>query len=405
MLESDTYGLESYLGFLRSHPVESQRLANSFLINVTHFFRDPPLFDYLARAVLPELSASARERGDELRMWSAGCATGEEAYSLAMLVAEALGDDLADARVRIFATDIDSKALAFARQGLYPAAALKRLSSARRDRFFAQLEGGYEVRKPLRRLMVFGQHDLAQRSPFPRIDLILCRNVLIYFAPELQRRALQLFAFSLRDGGRLILGKSETANPLAEYFAPEDAGLKVYCRQGKRILIPRARQSGASDLIPGQIRMGAAMAEREARLVRSRHQDASRMSTEGERRAMADLPIGLVVVDRNYDVQAINPSARRLLNIHTAALGVDFVHLAQRIPSDVLRAAINAAFRGQSSVQRVDLQAAHAADGAITQLDLGCYPHLSEGTAPGGEQGARDGDGRDAACSARAHSR
>ena len=151
-------------------------------------------------------------------MWSARCATGEEAYSLSILVAEVLGDELADFNVRIFATDVDAE-----RSHLRGAACTRpgHLRTCRRQRWkaiSASRGGGFEVKKLIRGMTVFGQHDLGHRAPFPRIDLTLCRNVLIYFTNELQRRALHLFAFSLRDNGYLILGKSETTSPLVGVF-------------------------------------------------------------------------------------------------------------------------------------------------------------------------------------------
>ena len=247
LVATGTHSLAAYLEHLERHPEEWQRLASSFLIQVTGFFRDPELYAHLRERVLPELVAAARTRGDELRLWSAGCATGEEAYSLAILVAEALGDDLEGFSVRVFATDLDAEAVAFARRGVYPAAALAGVPPDLRERYFAAADGEYAVRKRVRALTVFGQHDLGQRAPFPRIDLALCRNVLIYFTPELQRRALQLFAFALRDGGYLALGKAETTTPLAAYFAVADARLKVYRRQGADpVALPPARLRAAA---------------------------------------------------------------------------------------------------------------------------------------------------------------
>ena len=146
--------------------------------------------------MLPDLIAQARERGNELRIWSAGCATGEEAYSLAILVAEALGDELERFNVQIFATDLDEEAVAFARRGVYPLASVASLPADLLNRYFVKLDGTYQVTKLLRRQIIFGQHDLGHRPPFPHMDLVVCRNVLIYFTAELQRRALQLFSFA-----------------------------------------------------------------------------------------------------------------------------------------------------------------------------------------------------------------
>src|SRR5262249_13736885 len=211
-------------------------------------------------------------------------------------------------------TDVDADAIAFARRGVYPASALADVPPHLVDKYFSEIEGAYEVKKLIRGMTVFGQHDLGQRAPFPRIDLALCRNVLIYFTPELQRRALQLFAFALQPGGRLILGKSETTSPLPEHFAVEDPRLKVYRRRGDRVLIPTAEIRGT---IPGSDMASPARPDR-ARLENRlpRLPGAIRTGqTRGDtaEQLLRDLPIGVVVVDRRYDVQAINAAARRLL--------------------------------------------------------------------------------------------
>jgi len=213
--------LAEYIRHLEAHPDEYQRLVSSFLIKVTEFFRDPALYAYLRDRVVPDLVRTAREHDNTLRLWSAGCATGEEPYSLALLVAEALGDDRDAFNVRIFATDIDNAAIGFARKAVYPETAVRGLPPELLDRYFIHADGEYEVAKTIRSLCVFGQHDLGERAPFPRVDLIMCRNVLIYFTNDLQARTLRLFAFSLRDQGYLVLGSSETTNPLSEHFAVE----------------------------------------------------------------------------------------------------------------------------------------------------------------------------------------
>ncbi|MGH2409145.1 MAG: CheR family methyltransferase, partial [Chloroflexota bacterium] len=230
--------LGEYREVLERQPQEFDRLVNSFLIKVTEFFRDPELFAYLRTTVIPALVTRARAHGNELRLWSAGCATGEEAYSLAMLVAEALGDELDLFSVRIFATDLDSEAIEFGRRGVYPAAALAEVPRELVARYCMEQDGMCELTKIVRGLVVFGEHDLGQRPPFPRIDLCLCRNVLIYFTAELQQRALELFAFALRDGAYLVLGKAESTGPLPEYYTTADSALKVYRRQGDRMLLP-----------------------------------------------------------------------------------------------------------------------------------------------------------------------
>jgi two-component system CheB/CheR fusion protein len=241
IVATDSGDIPGYLDYLAQRPEEYQQLVSTFLIKVTEFFRDPELFDYLRATILPELLARAEGHDRELRIWSAGCATGEEAYSLAILVAELLGHELAEWNIRIFATDLDAEAINFARQGIYSAATVEGLPDGLLGRCFTSEDGVYQIRKHIRALTIFGQHDLGQRAPFPRIDLVVCRNVLIYFTQELQQRALQLFAYSLRHGGLLVLGKAESPSPLGEFFALEQQLLKVYRRQGERILMPTAR--------------------------------------------------------------------------------------------------------------------------------------------------------------------
>jgi two-component system CheB/CheR fusion protein len=335
-----TATLTDYRRYVERHPDELQRLVASFLIKVTDFFRDPELFDYLRDQVLPKLISEARERG-ELRLWSAGCATGEEAYTLAMLVSDLLGGDTTSLPVRIFATDVAVDAVEFGRRGIYPEAALAGLPRDLVDRHFVQLDGVYEVRKSVRGLVVFGEHDLGHRAPFPRIDLVVCRNVLIYFTPELQRRALQLFAFSLRRGGALALGKAETVSPLPEYFALEQPRLKVYRRVGEPAPIPAdqvldplpihraARRPGGRRLTPASPSVAPGL-----------------LSVQTGTRLLDELTVGIVTVDRNYHLQSINVAARRLLGIRSATLGEDLIHRVTAPLSTELRAVIDSALQG-----------------------------------------------------------
>jgi len=334
--------LAEYIRHLEAHPDEYQRLVSSFLIKVTEFFRDPALYAYLRDRVVPDLVRTAREHDNTLRLWSAGCATGEEPYSLALLVAEALGDDREAFNVRIFATDIDNAAIGFARKAVYPETAVRGLPPELLDRYFIHADGEYEVAKTIRSLCVFGQHDLGERAPFPRVDLIMCRNVLIYFTNDLQARTLRLFAFSLRDQGYLVLGSSETTNPLSEHFAVEQSRLKVFRRQGERILIPpgRARVEGIRRIAP---HLGDADALVPAPRPRARAQD------DRADRLIVGLPIGVVIVDREYDVVQMNSQARRLLELHGGPATGDFVHLATTLPPAQLRAVIDAALRGETA--------------------------------------------------------
>lgn len=337
--------IAEYRRYIDGQPDEVQRLVANFLIKVTEFFRDPEVFTYLSEQVLPELIAEARTRG-ELRIWSAGCATGEEAYSLAMLVADALGDELGSLPVRIFATDVSPDAVEFARRGIYPESALADVAPDVRARHFLKVDGGYEVRKAVRSMVIFGEHDLGYRAPFPRIDLVLCRNVLIYFTPELQRRALQRFVFALRRGGYLVLGKSETVSPLPEFFSLEHGRLKVFRRVGEGLPV-----SSDPFVTSGSL---AGLGERSTRRALARPPIAARfqaphsaMAPHGAEALLDAVSVGVVAVDWRYDVIAINVAARQHLGLQTPAMGEDLIHAVGATFREPLRQVVDAALRGE----------------------------------------------------------
>jgi two-component system CheB/CheR fusion protein len=381
MAATGTAKLRSYVQHVQSDPDEYQRLASSFLIKVTQFFRDRDLFDHLTTEILPELIADARQRGGELRIWSAGCATGEEAYSLAMLVVDSLGEEFDKFNVRIFATDVDGEAINFARRGVYPDTSVAELPPDIVERHFVKVADGYEVRKRIRMLTVFGQHDLGQRAPFPRVDLALCRNVLIYFTTELQKRALQLFAFSLRDGGYLVLGKAESTTPLPDFFVLSQPRLKIYRRQGDRVLIPPTRIRDSAPIVP--IRSALPRRTRWAEAAMERGQQSGHGASVADRAdsLLLRLPVGIAVVDRRYDIQSINTSARRMLAIHTPAIGDDLVHLLPDPVSGDVRAAIDAAFRGEVGGATIEVPTAVPTGTDVRTILLSANPVGPE--APG----------------------
>jgi two-component system, chemotaxis family, CheB/CheR fusion protein len=365
--------LKDYLRHLASHPEAYQRLISTFLIKVTEFFRDPALFAQLRETIFPDIIEQARSNRSELRLWSAGCATGEEAYSLAIALAELLGDELDALPIRIFATDLDADAIAFARRGIYPASALKEMSPSLLSRYFTRIDDAFQIKKRIRNLTVFGEYDLGQRAPFPRIDMVLCRNVLIYFTKELQQRTLQLFAFSLRPGGYLVLGKSETTSPLPQYFTTVQPVLKIFQRQGERLLIPApAIRDGAAPErpTPRRIVAGPTLMPRRALGEIS----APRWSLVDRLGAfLFESAIGVVVVDRNYDISTINQAARTMFGIHGQGIAEDLIHLAE-VPSAELKSALDAAFRGELAAATREVQVHDIATDQRRFLQISCYP-------------------------------
>ncbi len=197
-----------YRDLLETNTEEFSALFNTILINVTSVFRDTAAWTYVQSEVVPELLASGDGDG-EIRVWSAGCSTGEEPYSLAIMFAEALGIEEAARRVKIYATDVDEEALRVARSGLYSAKSLEPLAPELRDKYFEQQAGHFSFRSDLRRRVIFGRHDITRDAPISRLDLLVCRNTLMYFNIETQRQIVDRFHFALGEGGFLFLGKAE----------------------------------------------------------------------------------------------------------------------------------------------------------------------------------------------------
>ena len=258
-------GYAAYIDYLEVHPDEFEQLFNSVLINVTGFFRDPESWEYLAREVVPKLLAA--KRADEpLRVWSAGCATGEEAYTLAIVLAEALGPDAFRRRVKIYATDVDDDALAQARQAAYTDDQLAEVPAELRARYFEAGAGGrFTFRSDLRRTVIFGRHNLATDAPISRVDLLVCRNALMYFNAEAQYQILVRFHFALNEAGVLFLGRAETLLTRTSLFTPLDLKRRLFARVARpgfrdRLLAaadPEREEPARSDAIALRVRDAA----------------------------------------------------------------------------------------------------------------------------------------------------
>jgi two-component system CheB/CheR fusion protein len=216
-----------YRDMLLASRAELDALARDLLIHVTSFFRDPRVFDFLAASVIPEL-VQKHSFDHPLRVWVAGCSTGEETYSLAMLFREAIAAAQLNVRLQIFASDVEADAVAVAREGLYPAGAVEPVSAVRLERFFTREPGGWRVGAELRACVVFTVQDLLADPPFSRIDLVSCRNVLIYLGPEAQAKVMSAFHFALNEGGILLLGTSETVGGAAGRFAIISKPERIY---------------------------------------------------------------------------------------------------------------------------------------------------------------------------------
>jgi two-component system, chemotaxis family, CheB/CheR fusion protein len=224
--------LNTYVRFLQQTPAEVEALFRDLLIGVTNFFRDPDAFTMLETKVIPQLFTNKPD-GATIRVWICGCSTGEEAYSIAILLLEEMERLKRNDKLLIFASDIDSRAIAQARTGLYPASIAADITPERLNRFFTPEADGSAIRvnKRIRDLLVFSEHDLLKDPPFSKLDLISCRNLLIYLNGDLQKRLIPLFRYALNPGGRLFLGTSETVGDFVNLFSPLDRQAKLYQRK------------------------------------------------------------------------------------------------------------------------------------------------------------------------------
>ncbi len=286
-----------YLAYLRESPAEVNELLNTVLINVTHFFRDPQAWEVLRNSVLPGLLENIRP-GDTFRAWSAGCASGEEAYSLAILLAEHFGSKIKDYDIKVYATDIDEDALAAARQGEYSADKLRHVAPEWRERYF-QGDRISRVSREIRRLCIFGRSNLASDAPISHVRLLLCRNVLIYFDSQLQNHILRRLHYALEPNGVLVLGKAETQLSQSGLFESVHSKWRVFRRlevePGRRVL-PRAAGWSQEDFL--------AKNRQDYSLLKSYH-DAIVQTVEP----------GVIVLDPGGLIVTQNDSAQRLLGL------------------------------------------------------------------------------------------
>jgi two-component system, chemotaxis family, CheB/CheR fusion protein len=292
-------GYIEYLDHLEVHPDEFAALFNTILINVTAFFRDAAAWRFVAEKVLPEMIE--RKGPDEpIRVWSAGCASGEEPYSIAILLAEALGESEYLRRVKIYATDVDEEAIDDARLASYPRKALEGAPRELMDRYFERGDQRCAFRTELRRTVIFGRNDLVQDAPISRIDLLVCRNTLMYFNVETQARVLARFHFALNPQGALFMGKSEMLIAHSTLFTPIDLKCRVFTKVVRATLRDRLlTMTGNGDLGDG-----------------SHDADGAVLTS-----ALDAAPSAQVVFDREGALVAANQPARAMLSLGQADIG------------------------------------------------------------------------------------
>ena len=284
-------GFEAYARYVDTHPDEHVTLFNTILINVTGFFRDPEAWRALGEAIIPRVVEEAAETRS-IRVWSPGCSSGEEPYSIALLLAEQLGERAGEFEIKIYGTDVDTDALTAARQALYRSDQIKDVPEPMLDRYFTRDGSLWRLRRDIRRWCIFGVHNLTQAPPLSHVDLLVCRNVLIYFNSALQTRILARFHYAVRDDGYLFLGRSESLLARSRLFAPLHPKWRMFRR------------------IPVTTRVAPVLLDGLAPV-------ASEPTPSGvhAQRAFEALPDAIMVVDPADTILTWNPAAEALFEI------------------------------------------------------------------------------------------
>jgi two-component system CheB/CheR fusion protein len=335
--------VEPYIKLLQSNPVELRGLFHDLLIHVTRFFREPESFDALAKQVFPKL-VEDRNPDQPIRVWVCGCATGEEAYSLAITLVEFLQAQPSEIRIQIFATDVSETAIEHARAGVYAAAIAADVGAERLRRFFTRTDGNYRVSKVIRDMCVFARQDLTRDPPFSRLDLVMCRNVLIYMDSALQKKLIALFHYALNPHGYLVLGQAETVGAQASLFSVIDKKYRVH------------RKKSA----PGGVSPFAFPIEYPSILPRKRlaAEAASDKGLQGEvSRLILDryAPPG-VVVDQDMQIVQFRGQTGPFLEPAAGEASLNLLKMVREGLLYGLRAALQAARKGKSPVRREGLQ-------------------------------------------------
>jgi two-component system, chemotaxis family, CheB/CheR fusion protein len=333
MTQVGVAGYAEYLDYLEMHGEEFTALFNTILINVTGFFRDPEAWEFLRTQVLPEL-LTGKGPHEPIRVWSAGCASGQEAYTLAMLLTELMGVDEFRDRVKIYATDVDEQGLAKARHAAYEEREVRTVPSALLERYFERQGQAYTFRKDLRRCVIFGRNDLVQDAPISRADLLVCRNTLMYLTADTQARILARFHFALAPSGALFLGKAEMLLSHGSLFAPIDLKHRVFRR------VPRAVAGGAT-IMTDPIPIGGPAATAS---VHDRIRDEALLAG----------PVAQLVIAADGHVALVNHQAETLLGVSIRDKGRPFRDLDVSYRPLELRRSIEQALEERRTVHAGD---------------------------------------------------
>jgi two-component system, chemotaxis family, CheB/CheR fusion protein len=339
--EIESFG--DYLDSLEVHPDEFVDLLNTILINVTAFFRDACAWDYLRNQILPQI-LSSKAADEPIRVWSAGCASGEEAYTLAMILAEALGGSEFRQRVKIYATDVDEDALTHARHASYTQQAIDSVPVELQQKYFETVGNRQVFRADLRRVVIFGRHDLVQDAPISRLDLLVCRNTLMYFNADAQARILARLHFALNPTGALFLGKAEMLLTHTDLFTPLSLQHRIFTKVSKTNMRDRLLVLAQTDDEEASNRLAVHVRLRET--------------------ALNATPLAQLVVDCAGNLVIANHSARSMFGISLQSVGSPLRDLEISYRPIELRSRIEQVYSDRHPIVISDV-VRHLSDGSL----------------------------------------
>lgn len=336
--------LEDYVRYLHENPAEVQALYQEILINVTSFFRDPDVFETLKREVFP---AILHDRSADLpiRIWVAGCSTGEEAYSIAICLLEFFTHQPRKPQIQIFATDISERAIEKARLGIYQQSQVSDISPERLQRFFTQVEGGYQINKVIREFCIFARQNLIGDPPFSRLDLISCRNVLIYFGSALQKKVLPIFHYGLNPTGFLLLGASETVGGLSDLFTVFDRKFKIYTKRPSAGRLSTELIASSSPIVSANLQS----------IVVDKDQNETELHKAADRIVLNQYaPVG-VVIDAQLEILQFRGQTGAYLEPSPGRASLNLLNMAKAGLRLELQAAINEAKQTSQATRKEEI--------------------------------------------------
>jgi len=341
--------IEEYAKFVQSKPVEIKALYQDMLINVTSFFRGPKVFEALKTTVFPAIQKNAsRESG--IRIWTPGCASGEETYSVAIALLEYLGDKASQMPIQFFGTDVSDLSVARARNGVYPENIQADVSAERLRRFFTKVEGGYRVSKTIRDMCIFAQHNVLNDPPFSRMDVLCCRNLLIYLEPILQSKVISLFHYALQPHGFLVLGSSEGPGATSGLFAVEDRIHKIFSKKAGAV-----RQAVALSL-PSHAQLSQYGVARMAPKLADSSWNYSEAQKEFDRQLLTQYAPATVFVNEEMEIIHTRGNVNRYLKLATGRPSLSLLKMAREGLGVELRNALSRAKKENAVVGKKNLQ-------------------------------------------------